>query len=115
MTTAHGPLLSVPYSLELNDSPIYAIEKHATGEYANRVRRTLAAFDLAPRGGPWVMTISLHPHLMGVPHHFTELIEIIEMVQAHPETACVTPAEVADWFMAACPTGKASAGITAAG
>lgn len=98
MTTSAGPLLSVPYTLELNDSTVYAIEKHATGEFANRVRRTLAALETECDHGPKVMTVALHPHLVGVPHRFTELVEMIDLLQAHAMTRFVTPSQVADWF-----------------
>ncbi|TYC59808.1 hypothetical protein FMN50_08535 [Rhodobacterales bacterium] len=103
MTTDFGPLLSVPYTLELNDSTVYAVEKHATGEFANRVRRTLAALEQETAKGPKVMTIALHPHLVAVPHRFTELVEMIDLVAQHPMVKCVTPGQVCDWFSALVP------------
>jgi allantoinase len=114
MTTAEGPLLSVPYSLELNDSTIYAIEKHATGEFANRVRRSLDALERETSSGPKVMTVALHPHLVGVPHRITELRQIIEMIRSHPMTTFVTPGEVADWFVELQPAQTTAASLNLA-
>ncbi len=100
MTTASGAMLSVPYTLELNDSTVYAVEKHATGEFANRVRRSLAALERETTHGPKIMTIALHPHLVGVPHRFTELVEMIDMIAAHRATRFVTPGQVCKWYSA---------------
>ena len=98
MTTAEGPLLSVPYTLELNDSTVYAVEKHATGEFLNRVCRTLEALEVEDSLGPKIMTVALHPHLVGVPHRMTELKDMIETLERHPLTEFVTPGQVAEWF-----------------
>ena len=32
MKTANGPMIAMPYNLEINDSVIYAVEKHASPE-----------------------------------------------------------------------------------
>ncbi len=50
MTTKGGPLVAMPYNVEVNDSIIYAIERHATGEMARRLEFTLRQFEpKAPR------------------------------------------------------------------
>jgi allantoinase len=103
MTTKHGPMLSMPYSLELNDSTIYAIERHATGEFANRLKRSLLAWDRIETIDTRVLTVALHPHLVGVPHRLTELAEMIDLLQAHSNVAFVRPAEIADWYTALVP------------
>ncbi|MBB4124136.1 polysaccharide deacetylase family protein [Martelella radicis] len=102
METKNGPLLSVPYTLELNDSTVYAVEKHRTGEFLNRVKRTLYAFEREEASGTVIMTIALHPHLMGVPHRITELVEMAEALMAHPDVTFAQPGEVASWFEALC-------------
>lgn len=115
MATASGPLLSVPYTLELNDSTVYAVEKHATGEFANRVRRTLEVLSAETSHGPKVMTVALHPHLVGVPHRFTELVEMIEAIERHPMTEFVRPGEIADWYAALHPARQDAPLLTMAG
>jgi allantoinase len=42
MNTTEGPLIAMPYNLEVNDSIIYAIERHATGEMARRLESRCA-------------------------------------------------------------------------
>ena len=68
MTTKHGPLLSIPYTLELNDSPLYAGQNMSSSEIYDRLVNTLDVFERELRTQPRVLTLALHPHLIGVPH-----------------------------------------------
>lgn len=98
MRTDHGPLLSMPYNLELNDSIIYAIEKHATGQFLDRTQRTLSLFEKESARRPRVLALGLHPHLMGVPHRFGEFEQMLDSLIASPKTTFVRPEQIADWF-----------------
>ena len=98
LTTEHGDLMSMPYNLELNDSIIYAIEKHATGEFLNRMQRTLALFERESAKRPRVLAVGLHPHLMGVPHRFAEFEQMLDLLIASPRTVFLKPIQIADWY-----------------
>jgi peptidoglycan/xylan/chitin deacetylase (PgdA/CDA1 family) len=103
MTTAHGPLLSLPYNLEINDSIIYAIEKHASDEMYERLQRTLALFVRESRRRPRVLTLGLHPHLIGVPHRFGSFERMLDLMMQTPEVGFVQGADIADWYRAQVP------------
>lgn len=100
MQTSTRPLLALPYALELNDSVIHAVEKHATGEFSRRLEQTLRVFEREARdpGSPRVLTLGLHPHLMGVPHRFTDFEAMLDQLQSHPMTRFVTGSELHDWY-----------------
>jgi peptidoglycan/xylan/chitin deacetylase (PgdA/CDA1 family) len=100
LRTEAGPLLAVPYSLELNDSVIYAVEKHSSPEMLLRVQRTLALFEreVRDRGRPRVLALGLHPHLMGVPHRFADFEAILDRLAASPSVKFVTGRDIADWY-----------------
>ena len=98
MRTDHGPILSMPYNLELNDSVIYAIEKHATGQFLDRTRRTLSLFERESEARPRVLALGLHPHLMGVPHRFEEFEDMLDCLLASTRTVFLKPAQINDWF-----------------
>ncbi|WP_158807061.1 hypothetical protein [Beijerinckia sp. L45] len=104
MQTSPKPLVALPYASDLNDSIIYAIEHQATGEFANRVARTLAVLESEP--GPKVISLGLHPHLMGVPHRMHEMRQILDMLQNRSDTIFVKPAETMAWFNAATASAK---------
>ena len=101
MTTKHGPMLALPYTLEINDSPIYAGDKHASGEIHRRMVDTLACFESELAEQPRVLTLGLHPHLIGVPHRFGYLVEMLDILQARGDTIFMTGAGIAEWFIAA--------------
>ena len=66
--TTHGPLVSVPYSIELNDIPMMVIQHHTSDEW---LRRCTDHFDRLYAEGakqPRVMALAVHPYNSGVPH-----------------------------------------------
>lgn len=101
ITTRHGPLLSVPYNLEINDSVIYAVEKHASAEMYRRMHDSVATFERELDRNPRVMAIGLHPHLIGVPHRFGYLERMVDELLARDDTVFMTGSQIADWFTAA--------------
>jgi len=101
MTTKHGPLLAMPYNLEVNDSIIYAVEKHSSPEMYQRLHDTVAAFDAGVKTAPRVLAIGLHPHLIGVPHRIGYLAKMLDELMARDDVVFVTGEQIADWFVAA--------------
>nr|WP_298233823.1 polysaccharide deacetylase family protein [uncultured Azohydromonas sp.] len=100
MSTASGPLLSLPYTLELNDSVICAVEKQPSTEFFSRVKRTLDLFEREAQADqqPRVLTLGLHPHLMGVPHRFGDLEAALDRLLASPLVRFVTGSDIANWY-----------------
>jgi hypothetical protein len=98
MTTKSGRLMAMPYNLEINDSIIYAVERHATGEMLTRLRHTLAQFEA--EDAVRVLAIGLHPHLIGVPHRIHELHAMIAELAASKHTLFTTGSAICDWFAA---------------
>ena len=103
MLTKHGPLLSVPYTLELNDSPLYAGHMYSSSEIYNRLVDTLSVFERELKTQPRVLTLALHPHLIAVPHRFAYLERMLDILQERGDTIFVVGRQIADWYMAACP------------
>ena len=101
METAHGPLIAMPYNLEVNDSIIYAVEKHASDEMYKRMRDSVATFETEFGQNPRMMALGLHPHLIGVPHRFGYLVRMIDELMARDDVIFMTGSQIADWFTAA--------------
>jgi allantoinase len=101
MTTSAGPMIALPYTLELNDSVIYAVERHATDEMGRRFDRTLATFERELATGPRVLTLALHPHLIAVPHRIGDLARMLDVLQARTDTVFTNGIGLAGWFAAA--------------
>ena len=98
MRTKHGPLMSVPYSLDLNDGPLWAgWGMHSNVQY-DRVMWTLETFEEELQTNCRVLALPLHPHLVGVPHRMNWFNKILDVLVARNDTVFVTPSEIADWY-----------------
>jgi hypothetical protein len=91
----------MPYNLEINDSIIYAVEKHASPEMYRRMTDTVAAFENELDRNPRVMALGLHPHLIGVPHRIGYLEQMLDDLLGRDDTIFMTGSQIADWFVAA--------------
>ena len=103
MHTQNGPLLAMPYNVEINDSIIYAIERHASGEMLRRLEFTLHQFEVECADTVRVLALGLHPHLIAVPHRIHELQKMIGLLSAHPKVLFTTGSAIYDWYAAAQP------------
>lgn len=103
MATKSGPMIAMPYSLEINDSVCHAVQHQPSDELLNRVRSTLRLFAEEGKTQPRILTIGLHPHLMGVPHRFLALTQAIDELLARDDTVFLDGGQIADWFETVCP------------
>ena len=90
-----GRLISVPYSIELNDAPFF--RSHFEADYFAMICK--AQFDYLYRVGAdsgRVMCIALHPYLMGQPHRIKYLEEILGYVTSHDGVWLTTADEIAE-------------------
>jgi peptidoglycan/xylan/chitin deacetylase (PgdA/CDA1 family) len=101
MTTKSGSLIAMPCNLEINDSIIYAVEKHASPEMYRRMTDSVAAFEKEFDRNPRVMALGLHPHLIGVPHRIGYLERMVDDLLGRDDTIFMTGSQIADWFVAA--------------
>ncbi|MEC7256996.1 MAG: polysaccharide deacetylase family protein [Pseudomonadota bacterium] len=107
MKTKHGALMALPYSFELNDVPIYAIQNGSSDEFLKRVEATLATFERELQSQPRVMTLALHPHIIGVPHIAHQFEAALDLLQARDDTVFLTSSGIGDWYAGADPNGAA--------
>jgi hypothetical protein len=85
--------------------PVYAIQSGSSDEYLKRVEATLAMFERELSLQPRVMTLALHPHIVGVPHIAYQLEQVLDLLQARDDTIFMTSSAIGDWFKSADPDG----------
>ncbi len=101
VAVARGRLVAVPYTLELNDSPLFAVQ-HAPGEeFVRRATAQFATLHAEGRTNARIMPIALHPYLMGVPHRIGLLDRVLEAIRLHEGVVFWTGAQILDWYQAA--------------
>ena len=103
LKTKHGPMISIPYGLDLNDSVVYAIEKSSSDEMRKRVLETIRTFEyeIDRHQQPRVLTMPMHPHLSGVPHRINFLREMVDLLRERDDTIFVNGSQLVDWYLAA--------------
>ena len=94
-----GKLVSVPYSVELND--IRAGLLNTEGDYFVRIVKR--QFDTLYREGAEsgrVMCIGLHPYITGQPHRVKHLEAMLEYILSHDGVWQTTAGEIAEHYIA---------------
>lgn len=99
INTNDKPIVGLPYTFDLNDVPIYAIQNQPSDEYLKRVQATLQTFEKETPDQPRVMTLALHPHIIGVPSVASYFEQAIDLLQKREDTIFVTSSQVGDWFV----------------
>jgi allantoinase len=100
IATAHGPLVTLPYTVELNDIPIMLVQHH---ESAYFTMRCLDTFERLYREGEKrakIMAIAIHPYISGQPHRIKYLEAVYEHVNRYAGILHWNGAEILDWYLA---------------
>jgi allantoinase len=98
IATAHGPVLSVPYTVEINDIAIMVVQHHSADEMLRRGRDQFERLYEESAVSRRIMAISVHPYVSGVPHRITYLEQLYRHVLGKPGVLHWTGGQIADWF-----------------
>lgn len=109
--TRHGPMVGLPYTLELNDVPIHVVQNCSSDELLKRLQATLAVFERELEHQPRVLTLGLHPHIVGVPHIAYFFEKALDLLVERSDTVFVTSSQIGDWFIEADGTGGAEVAV----
>jgi peptidoglycan/xylan/chitin deacetylase (PgdA/CDA1 family) len=104
MRTRSGPLLSVPYSIELNDSPSMVFRQESALSFERMMIDQFDEMLLQSKKYPLVYTIVLHPFVIGMPFRLRALRRALAHIAGHrSEIWAATPGRVAEHFAKVCP------------
>ncbi len=96
MTTRAGPLLSIPYSVELNDSPAMAYRQHSGRDFAEMLTDHFDELLHQSSRFPLVLSIVLHPFIIGQPYRLRAFRRAMDHILAHRDALWITrPGEMA--------------------
>ncbi len=101
MRTRHGPMVGLPYTFELNDVPVYAIQQSSSDEMLKRLDATISVYERELDQNPRIITFGLHPHIIGVPHIAYYFEKALDRLAERNDTVFVTSSIMGDWFVAA--------------
>jgi allantoinase len=104
MATRSGPLLSVPYPQEINDSSTVVGRYAGAAEFADMIVDQFEEMLHQSKDQPLVMGIALHTHVSGQPFRLRHLRRALEHITANSEHIWLTHAgTIADHFSSIVP------------
>ena len=98
MIVKSGRMVALPYTVELNDIPIYLIQNHRSPELFERAKDH---FDTLYREGAdsaRVMCISTHPYITGAAHRIKNYDAIFDYISRFAGVVFMTGSEILDWY-----------------
>ena len=101
--TAKGPLVTLPYTVELNDIPMMIVQHHES-DYL--LKRAIDQFDrlyAEGAGRAKVMAVAIHPYISGQPHRIKYLEAIYDYVNRFDGVLHWNGAEILDWYRSVAP------------
>jgi peptidoglycan/xylan/chitin deacetylase (PgdA/CDA1 family) len=97
--TRSGRLISVPYTVDVNDVVMSAVQLAPSDEILRRGRDQFDRLYQEGADSARVMAISIHPYLTGVPHRIKYLEALYDYILSHKGVVMWTGAEILDWYV----------------
>lgn len=98
--TAHGPIVSVPYSNEINDFTLIVRRGHTTDEVRDILIEELSVLHEEGASQARIMNVGLHPHVSGRAYRIRALREFIEFARGLEGVWWTTREAIADHYVA---------------
>jgi peptidoglycan/xylan/chitin deacetylase (PgdA/CDA1 family) len=96
--TAHGRVLSMPYTVELNDISIMMVQHHPAAEFETRCMDYFERVYLESEKRPKVMAIAVHPYISGVPHRIKYFERVLQALKKQEGVLFWTGEQILEWY-----------------
>ncbi|WP_428331838.1 polysaccharide deacetylase family protein [Novosphingobium sp.] len=98
MTTKSGSLISMPYTLEINDVPTIMGKGTTAEAFGTMIRDQFDVLYAEAEDLPRVMSISVHPFITGHPFRMKHFAAALAYIAGHAGVWPATGGEINDWF-----------------
>ena len=102
--TTNGPLVTLPYTVELNDIPMMMVQHH---ESDHLYKRAVESFNTLYEEGSdrvKIMAIAIHPYISGQPFRIKALRDIYDYVNKFDGVLHWNGEEIYNWYRGVNPT-----------
>jgi allantoinase len=96
--TTTRPLVSIPYTLELNDIPVMILHHHESVAWVQRCKDQFDRLYAEGARNPRVMAIAVHPYIHGVPHRIKYFEAVYDYVKKQKGVWLTTGQEIYEWW-----------------
>ena len=97
--TAHGPIVSTPYTNEINDFTILTRRNHTTDEFRDVMIEELGVLHKEGAKTGRMMNVGLHPHVSGRAYRIRALREFIAYAKGLDGVWFATREAIAEWYL----------------
>ncbi len=100
ISTANGPLVTLPYTVECNDIPMMIVQHH---EAAYWTRKCIDCFERLYKEGaerPKIMAIAIHPYISGQPFRIEYLERVYETIAKFKSVLHWNGEQILEWYLA---------------
>ena len=94
-----GRLISMPYSYDLNDAPLWDGRPYSADYLVDVCRRQFDRLYAEGEANGMVMCVALHPYQIGQPHHAEVLREILDYLCGRDDVWYATGDEIAEYYL----------------
>ena len=91
-------ILALPYTVEVNDVTITAVQNHNSKEIFKRGKSQFDQLYKESKKSTKIMSISIHPYLTGVPHRIKYLNKLLDYIRSHEDISFMTGEEIHKWY-----------------
>jgi peptidoglycan/xylan/chitin deacetylase (PgdA/CDA1 family) len=99
--TSTGPLVALPYSVELNDIPTMILQHHESPYWLRKCQDMFDRYYSEGAERPKIMAIAIHPYISGQPHRIRYLEEVYDYINRHSDVLHWNGAEILEWYHSA--------------
>jgi allantoinase len=100
MRVKRGSLITMPYTLEINDVPTIMGKGASAEEFGRMIKDQFDVLYEEGRSRPRIMSISVHPFISGHPFRMKHLEKALGYIAGHPDLWLTTGGEINDWYRA---------------
>src|SRR5882762_9720573 len=100
MRVKSGSLLTMPYTLEINDVPAIMVKGSSAEVFGRMIRDQFDVLYEEGQKRPRIMSISVHPFISGHPFRMKHIEAALEYVASHADVWRTTGLEINNWYRA---------------
>jgi hypothetical protein len=101
--TQHGPLVSVPYTIELNDINIMLTSHERSDAMLLRTKDAFKRLYAESAQSARIMAFGVHPYISGASHRIEYFEMMLEFLASQPGVVFWNGAQISQWFQQANP------------
>jgi allantoinase len=94
------PFVSIPYSLEMNDTIAYVVNKITPRQYGQMIKDNFDKLYEEGENSGTVMCIPLHNYQVSFPHRLSAFEEALAYITSHKDVWITTGKEIAEYYLA---------------